>query len=99
MLNQTMNKGFLSLPWFLWAALALLVAIVYAFVWPQNATVTTAGLRFFIVRWGHALTWLLLAINSILRGISPSLNSAANWIALAGGLIYLLFLVRTFMVK
>lgn len=94
-----MIKGFLNVPWFIWAAFALLVAIVYAFVWPQKTVVSATEFRLFIMRWGHTLTWLLLAINFILRGISPSLNSTANWIALAGGLMYVLFLVTTFMVK
>lgn len=94
-----MIKGFLNLPWFLWAALAMIVAVVYAFVWPQKAAVTATDFRFFVVRWGHSLTWVLLASNFILRGISPSLSNLANWFALAGGVVYLLFLVTTFMVK
>ncbi len=54
---------------------------------------------FFNIRWGHALTWLLLALNFILRGISPSLNGAASLIALAGGVMYFLFMVMSFVVK
>lgn len=94
-----MIKGFLNLPWFAWAALALVVAIVYSFVWPQKAVTDVIGFRFFIVRWGHALVWVLLAINFVLRGISPSLSGAANVIALAGGILYFLFLAMTFVVK
>jgi hypothetical protein len=94
-----MIKGFLNLPWFLWAALALIVALIYSFVWPQKAVILTTGFRFFILRWGHALTWILLAINFLLRGLSPSLNGVANLIALAGGLMYVLFIVMTFVVK
>ena len=94
-----MIKGFLNLPWFLWAALALIVAVIYSFVWPNRNVTLTSGFRFFILRWGHALTWLLIAINFLLRGISPSLNGAANLIALAGGLIYILFLAIVFVVK
>ena len=92
-------RGFLNLPWFLWAVFALLVAVIYSFIWPQKALAVTTGFRFFILRWGHALTWLLIAINFFLRGLSPSLNSAANLIALAGGLMYLLFLMMAFVVK
>jgi hypothetical protein len=94
-----MIKGFLNLPWFLWAALALIVAVIYSFVWPRKAVTVTTGFRFFILRWGHALTWILLAVNFVLRGIDPSLNGAANWVALAGGVMYLLFMVMTFVVK
>jgi len=94
-----MNKGFLNLAWSLWAALALVVALIYSFVWPQKAVTVTIGLRFFVLRWGHALTWILLAINFLLRGLSSSLNGAANVIALAGGLMYASFMVMTFIIK
>jgi len=94
-----MIKGFFNIPWFVWATLAILIALVYCFVWPQKAVTMSTGFRFFIIRWGHALTWLLLAINFILRGISPSLNGSANLIALAGGVMYFLFMVMSFIVK
>ncbi|HEX9331885.1 MAG TPA: hypothetical protein VF896_08370 [Anaerolineales bacterium] len=94
-----MIKGFLNLHWFLWATLALVVAVIYSFVWPQQAMTTATGFRFFMLRWGHTLTWILLAINFLLRGFSPSLNGAANLIALTGGLMYLLFIVMAFVVK
>jgi hypothetical protein len=94
-----MIRGFLNLPWFVWAGLALLVAVVYAYVWPQKAAIAASGFRFFILRWGHALTWILLATNFLLRGISPSWNGAANLLALAGGVFYALFLHITFVMK
>jgi len=95
-----MIKGFISLPWFLWAGLALVIAVIYSFVWPHKAvTEPSAGFRFFILRWGHALTWLLLAINFVLRGIDPSLNGLASLIALVGGLVYLSFLAMMFVSK
>ena len=93
-----MIKGFLNLPWFLWAGIALIIAVIYTFVWPYKAADVT-GFRFFVLRWGHALTWLLLTINFLLRGIDPSLNGLASLMALAGGLIYLLFMVMRFGVK
>ena len=94
-----MIKGFLNLPWFLWAVFAFIVAVIYSFVWPHKALTDLSGFRFFVLRWGHALVWILLTINFLLRGINPSLNNVANLIALAGCLIYLLFVVMTFVVK
>lgn len=94
-----MIKGFLNLPLFLWAALALILAIVWVYVGPHTKMTLPPGLRFFFVRWGHALTWLLLAINFALRGISPTLDSAANIIALLGGLTYIVFMIMTLIVK
>ena len=94
-----MVKGFLNLPWFLWAGLAFLLAIVWVYIGPHTKMPAVPGVRYFIVRWGHALTWVLLAINFFLRGINPNLNGMANIIALLGGLVYFLFMVMTFLVK
>ena len=94
-----MIKGFLNLPYFAWTAIALVIAGIFVYIWPYKDVTTTGGLRFLIVRWGHALTWLLLAISFFPRGLSPSYSGAANLIALAGGLAYLLFMVMTFVVK
>jgi hypothetical protein len=94
-----MIKGFLNLPWFLWAGIALIIAVIYTFVWPHKAATDTTGFRFFILRWGHALTWILLTINFLLRGIDPNFNGIANLIALAGGLMYLLLMIMTFVLK
>jgi hypothetical protein len=94
-----MIKGFLNLPWFFWAGLALLIAVIYSFFWPHKLIMQTSGLRFFIVRWGHAIVWILLTVNFVMRGLSTSLNGAANLIASIAGLIYLLFMAMTFLVK
>jgi hypothetical protein len=94
-----MIKGFLNIPWFGWAALALLVAVLFTFVWPHKAVTEISGLRYFAVRWAHALTWYLLALSFTLRGFFPALNGAANLIAMSGGLIYLLFITMTFLAK
>jgi hypothetical protein len=94
-----MSTGQLNSAWFTWSAIALTLAVIYFFIWPKRRAGATAGFRFLVLRWAHALTWLLLALSFILRGLSPTLNGAAGLIAAAGGLIYLLFMVMTFIVK
>jgi len=94
-----MITGFLNLPWFLWTGLALLVAVIYSFVWPRKAVTTTTGFRYFVLRWDHTLTWILLAVSFVLCGVDPSLNGAVNLVAAGGGLVYLLFLVMTFIIR
>jgi hypothetical protein len=94
-----MIKGFLNLPWFAWAGLALVIALAYSFFGIPKSTETATGFRFFILRWGHALTWFLLTINFVLRGISADLNGIANLVAAAGGVMYLLFMMMAFMLK
>ena len=94
-----MIKGFLNLPNFVWSGLALILAIVWVYVGPHTNMTADSSFRYFVIRWGHALTWFLLAVNFFLRGLSPFLDGAANLIALAGGLMYLLFIVMTFIIK
>ena len=94
-----MIKGFLNIPFFVWSALALILAMVWVYVGPHTKLAVTPGFRYLVIRWGHALTWLLLAISFFLSGLSPSLNGVANVVAMAGGVVYLLFLAITFVVK
>ena len=94
-----MIKGFLNIPYLVWTALALVLAGIFDHVWPHRAVTATTGFRYFVVRYGHSLTWILLALSFFLRGVSPSLNGVANLIAASGGLVYLLFMVMTFVVK
>jgi hypothetical protein len=92
-------NGWLNLPWFLWATLALIAAVVWVFVWPRKAVTTTTGFRYFVIRWGHPLTWILLAVSFLLRGMGPELNGGSSFLALAGGLMYMVFMVMTFVIN
>jgi hypothetical protein len=96
-----MIKGFLNVPYFAWTALALMLAVVWIYVGPHTRMTVTPGFRYFIIRWGHALTWFLLAVSfsRSVRGLSPSFNGIANIIALVGGWVYLRFMEMTFVLK
>ncbi len=94
-----MLKGFLNLPWFFWAVVALVFSIIWVYVGPHTKLTPTPGFRYFIIRWGHALTWLLLAISFALRGMGPDLNGGSSFFALAGGVMYLLFILMAFVVR
>ena len=94
-----MIPGFFNIPWFAWAGLSILVAAVYSVVWPRGRVVTRSGVRFITVRWGHTLAWILLAVNFLLRGITPDLNGTSNIFAIAGGLVYGLFMYTSFRMK
>ncbi len=94
-----MKNDFLNIPYFAWTAIALVIAAIFAYIWPGKAVTATTGLRYFIIRWGHALTWLLLAVSFFLRGFGPELNGGSSFFAFAGGLMYLLFMVMTFIIR
>lgn len=58
-----MVKGLLNFPWFALSALAFVVAIIYSFIWPNDPIRNLTGFRFLVLRWAHAMTWFLLAVN------------------------------------
>lgn len=96
-----MERGWLNLPYLAWAAICLALALLWAFVWPhERVSADAAPLRLFVVRWGHTLTWGLLAAMCLLRATgSPA---AAGWGGLVGMLalpVYLAFLAATFVLK
>ena len=97
-----MIKGFLNIPYFAWTVLALIVAGIFVYIWPHKAvTVPSAGFRYFVIRWGHALIWVLLAVSfsRSVRGLGPDLNGGSSFFALAGGGMYFSFMLMTFVVK
>jgi hypothetical protein len=87
--------GFLGLSWYVWGMLGFVLAGIFAFSAPreQGAMSTT---KFIIVRWFHSLVWALLALSFCLRGLdNMALSPLADSVALAGGVVYVVYLVTT----
>jgi len=87
--------GFLNIPWWIWGSVALVVALIYAFYVPKADSVyATRGFQFVIVRWFHSLVWVVLALSFFMRGVEQAgWTELANPAALAGGILYVIFLV------
>lgn len=68
----------------------LVVAAVYAFIWPRPTPgVTRPVWRALILRWGHSAVWLLLGLSFFMRNFeNESVAAQANVIALPGGALY-----------
>lgn len=77
--------------WFLPAVVSLLVALVFAAGVGVPAT-RPSGLQGAIVRWGHAVVWLLLAAAFAAIGAGPPLDGLAAPLGLLALVIYLAFL-------
>lgn len=91
-----MTRGLFGLPWVVWAALAFVVAAVFAFVAPGSAG--TTGLHYVVLRWFHPLTWVLLGSSALIRGFATEgARSAADLVAQLALVLYVIFLV-TFVV-
>lgn len=92
-----MERGWFNLPFSVWAILCLFVAAVYAFFWPSDRVVDAGALRFLVVRWGHSLAWVLLALMCSLKAFgNPSMANWGNLAGLLALLVYVAFVVATF---
>ena len=94
--DPPMTRGLLGLPWVVWAALAFVVAAVFAFVAPGSAG--TTGVHYVVLRWFHPLVWVLLGSSALIRGFATGgARSAADPVAQLALVLYLIFLI-TFVV-
>ncbi len=84
--------------WIIAGVVALAVAAFNFLLWPARRLRDDDGrLRRLVLRWGHTLVWLLLAVAFFLLGTgSPSLARAANVVALLAFGSYLAFLAAMF---
>lgn len=93
-----MIEGFLGVPWLVWAGLAAVVGAVFTVFQIPKQTPDTAGLTHFVLRWFHSITWFLLAVSFLLRGLSPDLAGIADvlaYVALGAYLGFWMAVLRT----
>jgi hypothetical protein len=95
-----MERGWLNLPYVVWAAICLAFALAWAVAWPRERAVEALGLRLFLIRWGHSITWgLLAAMCAMKAGSRPNLAGWGNVVGLLAVPAYLAFLTATFIVR
>ncbi|MBK9711019.1 MAG: hypothetical protein IPO81_06715 [Kouleothrix sp.] len=94
-----MDRKFLGVPLVVWGTLCIVLTIVWSIFWPHQKAATTTGLRFVILRWFHALVWLLLAIAAFLAAIDglggPALARTVAFLSLIAYLVFLVTLNTT----
>lgn len=94
------TPGWLGLPLVVWGLICLAAAVAWSFFWPADRAIGAAGLRFFLIRWGHALVWALLAAMCFIKASGPPASSGTgNLVGLAALAVYLAFLVATFVLR
>lgn len=95
-----MERGWLNLPYVAWAAICLVVAVVWAVAWPHDRAVNAMGLRLFLIRWGHSITWGLLAVMCLMKASGQSgISDRGNLVGLLAVPAYLAFLAATFVLR
>jgi hypothetical protein len=82
-----------GVPWLALAAVAAALAIVYAIV---PAATNVEGFRWFVLRWFHAIAWVLLGLAAFVRAkVTGAPVEAAAPLAATGGLVYVVFMLTT----
>ena len=79
-----MTPGLFDVPWFLWSGLAAALAALFAVVQIPRQTPHTVGITHFALRWFHSVTWLLLALSFLLRGLASAPPALASLVGVAG---------------
>jgi hypothetical protein len=92
-----MNRArFLGLPMTIWGVVCLAVAVVWIYVWPEEQAVGASGLQLWLIQWGHALVWFLLAVVCFMQAGSSRLARWSGLVGLGALAIYIAFLFATF---
>lgn len=89
-------SSFLGVPTLLLGLICYGISAVWIFIWPKPKAGEAARSfgTHFILRWFHALTWVLLAVFFITSGRFPLVSIGAGLLALAVYLIFVVTLVR-----
>lgn len=80
------------------AAGAFGLGLVWLALWPKEKAAERRGVRYWVLRWFHGLTWLLLSAASILGMLraswAPAAARAVAFSALATYVLFLAFALR-----
>ena len=88
-----MNMKLLGIPLPILGLGCIALTVVWIFVWPRDRATSSAVIRYLILRWFHALTWLLLAFAAFIVGYNfVGGVQLAKPIALLSLIVYLIFM-------
>ncbi len=89
-----MGTTFLGFSWYVWGSLCLIIAAIYTVLWPRSRQGVERSLwRYIVLRWFHALVWLLLAASCFLRpALLPGGRIIPNVLAILALVAYFTFM-------
>jgi hypothetical protein len=68
----------LGVSWFVWSGAAAVLAALFTRIQVPEHTAQTTGAAHFVLRWFHAITWVLLAASFFVRGAAPEQSALAD---------------------
>jgi len=87
----TVAAGFIGVSWLAWAGVAAVVSALFTVIQIPEQTPHTTGLTHFVLRWAHSITWLLLGLSFLIRGLAPDLSTLADAVGLTALGAYIAF--------
>lgn len=89
-----MEASFFGFSWIVWGGLCWVIALVYSIIWPKHriGEQKISAFRYFILRWFHAIVWVLLGISCFIRMFHVS-ELLPNLIGLFAFSLFVTFLV------
>lgn len=93
-----MRRGWLNRPFAVWAGICLIIAGIYVWIWPsERVSADTDAIRFFFIRWGHSVAWLLLALMCLMKATpQQSMQAWSNRVGRLALPFYLGFLYASY---
>lgn len=90
-----MDFSTVKIPWLLASVPVLGVAVLFVFVVPRKDEAALSTWQRWIVRWGHATVWLLLALGFAAQAFSyPGALISFTLMAFAMSLLFVVTLLR-----
>lgn len=90
-----MDVSIIKIPWLIASIPLLGVAVLFVFVVPQKDETTLTPWQRWIVRWGHATVWLLLALGFAAQAFSyPGALLSFTLMAFAMSVLFVVTLLR-----
>jgi len=87
------NDKFFGVPLFVWAIFCLALAAVWMIFWPRDRAAGAGNIRHIVLRWFHALTWLLLGAAALIAGLEGAGNARlAKAVSIFSLVVYLIFM-------
>lgn len=88
-----MTPTLLGVPLAMWSMACFLLAFVWIMVWPYKVAPKRGAARF-ILRWGHAVVWMLLGMAALVGGSNGFGGlQTAHFLALASVAVYVVFVI------
>jgi hypothetical protein len=89
-----MSAELLGVPLLFWGLGCLLMAALWSVVWPARRVTRGGAAGYVVLRWFHALTWLLLAMAAFAGSLDPPVSTGlVRFLALLALMVYTVFVV------